>query len=263
MKILWQNAHWTVNKDLAKLVWVEWALLLSDLIDKEEYFKNRWQITEDWFFFNTSENIERDTTLKYKSQKKNIKILKENWFIETKLMWVPAKLHFKINTNKILLFINSSIAQKEKLDVPKSKTNNNKEIIIKNNNKEINNNSKELSETEEKKPETFWNEDINQMQEYIKSEIEIRWFYYRPWKYERARIKNILTAKEINWIAQKHDMSIYDFVKNIFVLSDNLKFWNWKINNAETFYKHYDKIYNQWMSVKLQTDYEEIDYWLI
>lgn len=151
MNILWQNAFWIINKDLAKDIWIEGALLLSDLIDKNDYFSNRWEITEDWFFYNTIENIEKDTTLTRKLQDKNIKILKDYWYIETRVSWMPAKRFFKINTNKILLFIQSSLYEKDKLDCIKKTTNNNKEIIIKNNNK-INN----------QKSEDFWDFNFSQ-----------------------------------------------------------------------------------------------------
>ena len=133
-----------------------------------------------------------------------------------------------------------------------SKPNISKDKINKDKIKEININinSKELT-TE---VETFWNEDINNMQEFIKKEVENYWYIYKPWKQERNRIKNILTAKQINEIAEKHKMSIYDFVWNIFKLSNKIDFWNWKINNAETFYKHYDKIYNDWLSLKIKLE---------
>lgn len=139
MKILSQWSRWTLNKDLARDVWIEAALLLSDLIDKYGYFKKKWQIVKVWweeYFYNTAKNIQEDTTISYKKQKRCIKTLEDKWYIKTQLMWVPAKLHFTICTNKIFQFVNSSIAQTAKLDVPKRQTNKNKEIIINNKNKE-------------------------------------------------------------------------------------------------------------------------------
>lgn len=140
MKILAQSNWWTVNKTISKVVWVEASLLLSDLCDKYEYFSNRNElIIYEWleYFYNTAECIEEDTTLSYKVQKRCIDILETNWLIKTKLMWVPAKLHFTICEDKILLLLQSSIAEKSKLVLPKSETNNNKQIIINKNNKEV------------------------------------------------------------------------------------------------------------------------------
>jgi hypothetical protein len=88
------------------------------------------------------------------------------------------------------------------------------------------------------------------MQKFIKEQVEQAWYIYKRWWQERNRIQNILTWKDINEIAKSHNMTIHGFVWNIFNLSTKLDFRNWKINNAETFYKHYAKIYNDWLSLK-------------
>lgn len=111
--------------------------------------------------------------------------------------------------------------------------------------------------------EEFWNTEINNMQEFIKEKVESLWYIYKPWKQERNRIKNILTAKIINWLAEKYKMKIYNFVWNIILLSSKLDFRNWKITNAETFYKHYDKILNESVKIKQKQETEIVDYWLI
>ncbi len=127
--ILSQSAFWQVNKIIAKkLNSIESALLLSDLIDKHSYYENRNElviIDKIAYFFATSEQIEDNTTLTYKVQKKCIKILKEAGLIETKLSGVPAKLHFTLCENKIWSLVNSSIDQKSKLVLTKGLTNNN------------------------------------------------------------------------------------------------------------------------------------------
>ena len=97
---------------------------------------------------------------------------------------------------------------------------------------------------------TSWNADINKMQEFIKNTVEELWYIYKAWKQERGRIKNILTWKEINTNAKKCKMDIYNFVGSIFLMSTKLDFRNGKINNAETFYKHYVKIMNDAISLK-------------
>jgi hypothetical protein len=135
-----QNAHWQLNKEFARKYGLETALLLSDLVDKWIYFDCQ------EYFFNTSDNIEQDTTLSYRKQKKALDILIKNNFIETKLQGVPATLHFKINEKEILnIFLKgsknkdfnigkTSFSETSKLDLAKRKTNKNKI----NNNKEIN-----------------------------------------------------------------------------------------------------------------------------
>jgi hypothetical protein len=125
-----QNAHWQINKDFARVYGLEAAILISDLVDKWIYFEcNEW-------FFNTSENIERDTTLSYHKQKEALKILVSNGFIETSLQGIPAKLHFKIIESKILNFFNTGFKKTTKQDVKEFNTNKNKVITIKNNNKD-------------------------------------------------------------------------------------------------------------------------------
>lgn len=157
-KILWQSAFWMINKELAREIWLESTLLLSDLIDKEEYFKEKNELDNEWYFFNISDNLEKDLQLSYKIQLKCFKILETKDFIKIKRKWIPAKKYFKINEDKILDFLykkdKTSIDKKETTDMPKRKNksspkvnciNKNKKIIINNNI----NNSKELVQSTE------------------------------------------------------------------------------------------------------------------
>ena len=127
-QILSNTSHWQVNKDFAKAYGLETAILMTDLIDKWCYFG-----FIEWFF-NTSENILENTTLSYHKQKKCLEILEREGFIETSLRGTPARLHFRIDENKILNFFNSSFQKILKLDLEKVENiNKNKEIIINNN----------------------------------------------------------------------------------------------------------------------------------
>lgn len=116
--ILSQNAFWIVNKSIAKEVGLDAALLLSDLVTKQEYFNEEW-------FFNTADNIEEDTTLSPHQQRKAIKVLIDKGFIETKLKGLPAKQHFKIINSKLLNFLTTCCENIEEL-YNKNKPNNNK-----------------------------------------------------------------------------------------------------------------------------------------
>ena len=131
--LLSSSAYLVVNKRLAKQVGLKAVVLLADLISKEQYFVDNQTIIDGWFF-NTSKNIERDTTLTNYQQKKAIKKLEEIGFIETSLKGMPATLHFKIIENKILTYLNTSFKETSKQDLKKLETNKNKEIIITNNN---------------------------------------------------------------------------------------------------------------------------------
>lgn len=133
--------------------------------------------------------------------------------------------------------------EKKKGGLSKTITNTSKDKVKES---KINNISKDITT----KVESFWNEEINRMQEFIKSEVVNIWYIYKSWKQERNRIKNILTAKTINELAIKFNMWIYEFIKNIILLSSKIEFRNWKITNAESLYKYYDKILNE--SIKLK-----------
>jgi hypothetical protein len=135
-QIFGQKAHWQINKDFAKSFGIECAILISDLVDKNTYFNQEW-------FFNTAENIENDTTLSRFQQDKAIKILIENGFIETKLMGIPAKKHFKINENNLLNFFNTINLKSEKQVCEKLTNYNSNNLQTINNNKD--NKNKEIN----------------------------------------------------------------------------------------------------------------------
>ncbi len=142
--LLSSSSYLIVNKFLAKKIGLKEAVLLADLISKEQYFIDNKMIKDGWFF-NTSKNIESDTTLSRHKQSLAIKRLIKEGFINAKLMGVPATLHFKIIDNKILNFLKTSIKEIDKLDVKEFKTNKNKGIKI-NNNKSLSIRAQEFQE---------------------------------------------------------------------------------------------------------------------
>jgi len=146
--LLSSSAFLIVNKQLAKQVGLKGAVLLADLISKEEYFMAN-GMTDGWFF-NTAKNIEEDTCLTSHQQRKAIKSLKDLGIIETKVIGVPAKQHFKIIENKLLSYFNTSCEESVKLVVKKTQTSckeseqlavKKTQTINKNNNKNNNNNN--------------------------------------------------------------------------------------------------------------------------
>ena len=136
--LLSSSAFLIVNKKLAKQVGLKGAVLLADLISKEEYFIAN-GMTDGWFF-NTEANIERDTTLTSYQQRKVLKTLKKYQIIETKRKGIPAKQYFKINEANLLKIL--SCEETKQLVVNKlndlsatnlTTINKNKEIKITNN----------------------------------------------------------------------------------------------------------------------------------
>ena len=123
--LLSSSAFIVLNKQLAKQVGLKEAVLLADLISKEEYFISK-GMTDGWFF-NTEANIEADTTLNSYHQRKCLKTLKEFKIIETKRIGIPAKQYFKINELQVMQILNNLIVK------DCTTINKNKEIIITNN----------------------------------------------------------------------------------------------------------------------------------
>lgn len=111
-KILWQESFFMVNKEIMKKVKCNWAVLLSYLIWKEKYFKEKWWLvkTKFWadFFYLTIEKIQEEIWLTRDEQKTSIKLLEKELFIEKIKVWVPARNHFRILNGNIFNFLKKS-----------------------------------------------------------------------------------------------------------------------------------------------------------
>jgi len=103
--LLSSSAFIIFNKELARQVGLKEAILLADLISKEEYFIAN-GMTDGWFF-NTEANIEKDTTLTPYQQRKCLKTLKTRLVLETKRKGIPAKQYFKINELQVIKLLNN------------------------------------------------------------------------------------------------------------------------------------------------------------
>jgi hypothetical protein len=133
--LLSSSAFLVVNKSLAKQIGLNETVLLADLISKEEYFIENNQLKDGWFF-NTSKNIENDTTLTSHQQRKAIKKLADLEIIEVKLIGIPAKQHFKVHELRLLEFLQTScennankLLKNRKLVVKKPQTINKNKVI--------------------------------------------------------------------------------------------------------------------------------------
>lgn len=93
------------------------------------------------------------------------------------------------------------------------------------------------------------NEDINNMKVLIKETIELNWMIYKPWKYERSRIQNILTWKDFWEVCEKSNMTREKFVINIINLASKLQYSK-PINNWADLYSNYADVYNKALKTK-------------
>jgi hypothetical protein len=103
--LLSSTAFIVLNKELARQIGLNEAVLLADLISKEEYFISK-GMTDGWFF-NTEPNIQRDTTLTPFQQRRCLKTLKKYDIIKVKRKGIPAKQYFKINEQQVIKFLNN------------------------------------------------------------------------------------------------------------------------------------------------------------
>ena len=131
--LLSSSAFLIVNKKLAKQVGLKEAVLLADLISKEEYFIAN-GMTDGWFF-NTEANIYKDTTLTAYQQRNALKTLRKHQIIETKRKGVPARQYFKINEANLLVLI--SCEETKQLVVKKVNNLSSSNLTTINKNKEI------------------------------------------------------------------------------------------------------------------------------
>lgn len=134
-----------VSKQLLKLLGLNATILLGELASEYEYWNNRGE-TEDGYFFSTIENVEENTSLTRYQQTQSLNVLMEQGLIDVKVKGIPARRYIRINeekllemfTNKFVRNLQTSMQETNKQEVKKLACNNNKEIIIKNNNKEVN-----------------------------------------------------------------------------------------------------------------------------
>ncbi len=131
--LLGSDAFWQVNKRIAQEIGLFEAILIADLIAKDKYFDDRNQLDEDGYFFNTRDNIKKDTCISKHQQRNAIKKLEENGYIDSKKVGMPSKAYYRINYSQLFNILTYSRSKIEPLVVEKLHTNKNKEIKIKNN----------------------------------------------------------------------------------------------------------------------------------
>ena len=176
-----------INKCLLLTLGVDASLVLSDLIQKEEYFKDSSQ-NNGGYFFNVTNDISCSTTLSYYQIKQALSVLEKWGIIQVVLKGVPAKKHFKIDHSQILNFLNTRIEKTEELDCKNfnnkilknsNSINNNKEIRIKNK-KVYTRKEKFLNDLKELEPKDY----IEDFEDYWREENNVgkeRWMLEKTW----------------------------------------------------------------------------------
>ena len=81
--VLSQNSFWLVNKALVKALDGNYsaAILLSDLIQRREYFANRNELVGDGSFYALSETLEEDLAMGAQMRRRASKDLQDKGFV--------------------------------------------------------------------------------------------------------------------------------------------------------------------------------------
>jgi hypothetical protein len=149
LKLIASSSFLTVNKEIARKLSLESAVLFADLASAQIYWNDK-EGAEDTWFFRTREVIEQETTLKKRKQLNAYNNLKKNNLIKEKIAGCPAKKYYLIDeecTNNL----HTLLCQNETADCDEMKQlgvanqhdiNKNKENKNKLNNKTIKKDSK-------------------------------------------------------------------------------------------------------------------------
>jgi len=95
------------NKVLAHKIGIMPTILLMDLISKHKYFEAHDKLDSEWYFYNSIDNVEKDTALTRKHQDTALKKLIDLSLVKKVKKGMPATRYFKIYINNVqwLFFI--------------------------------------------------------------------------------------------------------------------------------------------------------------
>lgn len=245
----------SISSNLEILWFLSFILLNAKFKEESFYFWLEKITLKPWEFLTSQRKLSMKFWVSLSKINRLIKILESEWIVKHKKNTKYTLL--KVINWEIYNWIGTPKEHKQNTNETQKETNKERKELINNNNNIINNNiSKDISLLEDESSsenlqvvETFWNDEINKMQDIIKNTIESLDMIYKPWKYERPRIKNIISWKDFWVVCEKHWMSRSDFVISIINLASKLKYAK-KINNAVDFYENYASVYNLALQTK-------------
>ena len=275
------EAYWQVNKAIAKITDNDTAILLADLISKEKYFENKGQMNGD-YFFNTVENIEQDTNIKKYKQRMCLIKLENLGIVETKMITIPRKRHYKINHEKLFLALSeANKIYSERKNRPLMSDNNNDcktentTTINKNKfNKNKSNNNKDITSVLKKTPSkqskylntTDFINDFSHIKENLKRQILVAYYNSFVEVHKTQHFK--LTAEEIEETTTKLDefyrltnqLNVEDYTQvDLINKYINYFFNNGKTHSIHRFFNHSTILYVLVQLNILNTEGFEVD----
>lgn len=99
IQTLGADAFWMVNKAISRQIGIENAALLSELISKFRYWRERGQLQPDGSFFMTQADIIEVMGVSERAAKRMTKSIQECGAVTVKKRGTPAKNHWTINWN--------------------------------------------------------------------------------------------------------------------------------------------------------------------
>ena len=193
----------TVNKDLIKELGLEEAILLGELASEYDYWNNKNEIEDD-YFYSTIENIEEKTTLTAYKQRKCLEYLRFRGIIDIQIRGIPAKRYIKINEEKVIEIFNNKLLKNlttgckkiSQLEVKKLNGNNNNINNNINNISSFNENDEELK----KHFELIWDKYPNKT-----GKTKSKEYFYQWIKGKRISKETIkLTDKQMYYAVSKY-----------------------------------------------------------
>jgi len=120
LEIFRTDAFLAINKKLIKVLGLEKALFISNLIDKYKYFYDREMLTEDGGFYNTHEDQIYEIGLTEYQIRKCKKELIKMGILKTEKRGVPAKEFYFINFQLLIAMVFGEELNIEGLDLTKT-----------------------------------------------------------------------------------------------------------------------------------------------
>ena len=121
LEIFRTDAFLAINKKLIKVLGLEKALFISNLIDKYKYFQKREMLTEDGAFYNTHEDQIYEIGLTEYQIRKCKKELIKMGILKTEKRGVPAREFYFINFQLLIAMVFGKELNIEGLDLTKTK----------------------------------------------------------------------------------------------------------------------------------------------
>ena len=102
-KLLGQSSFWIVNKHLARYFGDnDMALLIADMLDKQQYFTDLNQLVDNYWWYNTQRAVKKDCNIPRERHSKYMNTLEELEIIERCKMGVPCRTFYHIDERKVL-----------------------------------------------------------------------------------------------------------------------------------------------------------------